>query len=53
MLQTLAISTSAAGQLKTGQRWYSSAIYNLNTKIIVNTKWILINDIKILWNKYN
>ena len=47
MLQTLAISvTSVANQLEAEWRWYSSAIYNLNTKIIINTEWILINDSK-------
>ena len=42
ILQVLAI-TSAASQLEADWRWYSLVIYNLNTKIIVNTKWILIN----------
>ena len=47
MLQALAISmTSPANQLEADWRWYSLAIYNLNTKIIVNTKWMLINDSK-------
>ena len=47
MLQALAFSvTSAANQLKADWRWYSLSIHNLNTKILVNTKWILINDSK-------
>ena len=44
ILQALAISvTTAANQ---DWRWYSSTIHNLNTKIVVNTKQILINDSK-------
>ena len=47
MLQALVISvTSAANKLEADWRWYSSAIHNQNTKIVVNTKWILINDSK-------
>ena len=46
-LQALVISvTSAANQLEADWRWYSLAIHNLNTKIVVNTKWILIKDSK-------
>ena len=47
MLQALVISvTSAGNQLEAEWKWYSSAIHDLNAKIIVNTKWILINDSK-------
>ena len=44
MLQVFATSmTSAASQLKADWRWYYSAIYNLNAKIIVNTNCKSIN----------
>ena len=50
MLQVLAI-TSAASHLEADWRWYSLVIYNLNTKIIVNTKWILITNSKYYLNR--
>ena len=47
MLKVLVISViSAANQLEADWRWYSSAIHNLNTKIVLSTKWILINGSK-------
>ena len=49
MLWALAM-TSAASQLEADWRWYSLVICNLNTKIIVNTKWKLINDSKYYLN---